>query len=221
MSRSVRTFKRAACLSVALALLPSVALSLSGQGMPAELRKEIHTLFDRHDTITRSLELTEHGYTATTESSDPAVAKVLRDHVRNMEKRLASGLMVRRWDPAFEEYVSYYDQIEHRFTATDRGLKAEVKGTTPEAVKVARNHAKAVSDFVNHGWGAHDRRHPAALGSEAPESTAGETATAEAKRGCCQPKTGESRQACGRGCGNKVKETHGQRRHRWRGGRGN
>jgi len=134
---------------------------VGAQGMPAEARANIHALFDGHATITRTVEVTKTGYIAVTESSDPEVATALRGHVNQMSKRLESGLMVRRWDPAFAEYVEFYAQIEHEFTPTDRGLKATVTGKTPDAIRVARNHAQVISEFVADGWVGHDRSHPA------------------------------------------------------------
>jgi hypothetical protein len=81
-----------------------------------------------------------------------------------MSERLKSGLMVRRWDPAFEEYVTHYDEMEHRYEATEKGMKATVNGKTPLGIKIAQNHAKAVSDFAAEGWKAHDRTHTAVSG---------------------------------------------------------
>ena len=176
---------------LAAAVLPA---SLFGQGMPPELRKNIHTLFDNHDAIQRKVELTEKGYTATTTSTNPEIAAVLKAHVKQMGDRLESGLMVRRWDPAFEEYVAYYKQLDHQFTALENGLKITVTGKTPAAVKVARNHAKVVSDFAAHGWTAHDRTHPKAMSqtdTETPATTAVEALelAAGCKKGeCCETK---------------------------------
>jgi hypothetical protein len=134
------------------------------QGMPPEAREKIHHLFDNHGKIKRTVTVTDTGYTALTESDDPATAAALKAHVKQMSARLKSGLMVRRWDPAFAEYVTHYDEMEHRYEATEKGMKATVNGKTPLAIKVAQNHAKAVSDFAANGWEAHDCQHPAIEG---------------------------------------------------------
>ena len=133
----------------------------AGHGMPAEAREQIHTLFENHDKIRREVTKTEDGYVAVTESDDAGVAKALQKHVAQMEERLESGLMVRRWDPAFEQYVSHYKAMEHTFEATDKGVRMVVKGRTALAAKVAQNHAAVISDFVAHGWTEHDVKHPA------------------------------------------------------------
>jgi len=160
-------------LLVALACLPFQAL---GQGMPAEARENIHALLDNHTSITRSIRLTDDGYVSTTESSDSATARALREHVAQMEARLESGLMVRRWDPAFAEYVSHYSDIEHAMSPTPAGLTMTVRGKTPEAIAVARNHAEIISEFVASGWEGHNRSHSAVLDS---------AKTAKADSACC------------------------------------
>jgi hypothetical protein len=134
-----------------------------GGPLPPEAREQIHTLFSNHKKIRREVTETEHGYTALTESDDPAVAAALKKHVRQMEDRLEQGLMVRRWDPAFEEYVRHYKDMDTDFEKTDKGVRMTVKGRTPDAAKVARNHAKVVSAFVANGMDEHDVQHPKAL----------------------------------------------------------
>lgn len=128
--------------------------------MPAAARTNIHTLFENHSKLTRTVSKTTNGYVATTESEDPKVAEALRTHVQQMSSRLESGLMVRRWDPAFAEYAANYKDIEHKFEKTTKGVRMTVTGKTPKAIAVAQNHAAVVSEFVKDGWLAHDRTHP-------------------------------------------------------------
>jgi hypothetical protein len=152
-----------------LTLVGAMALSLlaspwsHAQGMSAEERTSIHTLFNNHQEIRREVRLTSDGYVAVTETANADLAKVLQEHVAQMEKRLKSGRMVRRWDPAFAEFIPHYPDIDHQIEKTPKGLKVTVTGRTPAAVKVAQNHAAVVSDFVKTGWEGHDRRHPAVL----------------------------------------------------------
>lgn len=179
----------------------SATLSTFAQGMPPEARTQIHTLFDQHAKIRRTVTETPTGYVSLTESDDPAVAKALKTHYWQMGDRLEAGLMVRRWDPAYEEYVRYRDQIEHQVERTEKGLRITAIGKTPEAIRVARNHASAVTDFVEHGWAAHDTRHPAVAGaatkdrepappaSEGPKCCGGGPRTSDcgsSEGGCCR-----------------------------------
>lgn len=159
---------------------------LGAQGMPPEARANIQTLFNNHEKITRKVEKTEKGYVATTESDDPKVVAAMRDHVKQMSARLESGMMVRRWDPAFAEYVAHYKDIKHKFTKTKKGVQMTVTGKTPEAVKVAQNHAAVVSEFIKDGWKAHDRTHPVALTQPAASSAASSSnCCAKAAAGAC------------------------------------
>jgi len=186
-------------LLVVPALIVCFSTDLGAQMMSPESRENIHTLLDNHASIRRTVTLTDDGYVSTTESSDSSVARALREHVTQMEKRLESGLMVRRWDPAFAEYVQHWDDIVHFMVPTNGGLSMTVHGKTPEAIKVAQNHAEIVTDFVTNGWEGHNRTHPSVLeGAEAAEGEA-----------CCG----------GKGC---PKHTHGEEGHgrRMRGGRG-
>lgn len=130
-----------------------------GRGLPAEAREVIQSLFADHAKIRRAVTTTEDGYVAVTESDDPKVSGALHKHVAQMAERLESGLQVRRWDPAFAEYVAHYKEMDHQFQQTEKGVRVVVKGRTPLAVKVAQNHAAVISAFAANGSEEHDRRH--------------------------------------------------------------
>lgn len=179
-------------------LLTMAPVQSLAQGMPPEARKNIHALFSNHDGISRSVEWTDAGYIAITESDNPEIRRVLKAHISQMTKRLQSGRAVRRWDPAFAEFVQYYDQMEHKLTATEKGVRMEVVGKTPAAVKVAQNHAKVILDFVEHGWAGHDRSH-AAVGASGLEQTTTKQCCAGSgneigEKGCCPAQSASCRQ---------------------------
>ncbi len=157
-SSSTKTFVLA-LFTAAMAFSSSCAQQAGGRGLPPEAREQIHALFDSHAKIRRDLKLTADGYTALTESDDPKVAAALKKHVGQMQARLGEGLSVRRWDPAFAEYCDHYDELDHRFTATAKGVRMTVTGKNAAAIKIAQNHAKVVSAFAAHGWSEHDKKH--------------------------------------------------------------
>lgn len=132
-------------------------------GMPDEFRDVIHGLFAAHEGIERKVEMTETGYRATTTSADPALAEKLQEHVAQMKGRLDTGKGVRRWDPAFEEFRRHYEEIETRIEPVDGGVVVEVRGTTPDAIAVAQNHARIVTGFVEKGEARHHATHEPAL----------------------------------------------------------
>lgn len=167
----------------------SAAPSVQAQGMPAAARENIHALFSQHTNVTRKVTMTQNGYVAVTESADPKLAKILREHVSQMRERYKSGRMVRGWDPAFQELREYYDDISHRVEATDKGLKITVRGKTPAAIKVAQGHAGIVSGFAAHGWDNHDKRHPRFADAPAKVDAAAKGDAKAGKGACCSEKT--------------------------------
>lgn len=157
------------------------------QGMPPEVRNNIHALFDSHGKVSRNVTLTEDGYVSVTESNDPKLAETLKNHVVQMQARLGRGGFIRRWDPAFTELVEHYGDILHEVVLTAKGLKVTVVGQTPEAIKVAQNHAKIVSDFAAKGWAEHDVRHPRAIDTHSESVKTGEKAKGEScGASCCR-----------------------------------
>jgi len=134
-----------------------------GRGMSPEERQAIHGLFEAHQKIQRKVTKTADGYTSKTTSKDPAVAKLLQTHVKQMETRLKKGLMVRRWDPAYVEFVNHYDDIQIKITNIEGGISIVVVGKTEDAKKVARNHAGIIGKFIKRGWSEHNKTHAPAL----------------------------------------------------------
>ena len=149
--------------------------------MSEKMRENIHGLFDGHEKLHRKVEVTDTGYRSTTTSDDPAIVKMLQTHVREMKKRLKSGLMVRRWDPAYEEFANHYDDIDIEITDIENGISVVAKGTNEEARKVARNHAGIIGKFIEHGWSEHDNLHPAVLSGEKVAQPVTDTKLGETK----------------------------------------
>jgi len=169
------------------ALVGFAPTALQGQSMPPEARRNIHLLLNQHEDVRRTVTMNPDGYTALTESEDPAASKALRAHVEQMADRLKAGLRVRQHDPAFSEFVAHYSELAISVNPTKKGLQVVVVGSTPAAIKVAQNHARVVSDFAATGWAGHDRNHPAVL---VPETTTKPKACSR----CCAPSG-----ACARG----------------------
>ncbi len=161
-----------------------LAASAAAQGLPQAAHDNIHKLFDNHAKVKRTVTLTDTGYIAVTESDDPQIARTLRSHVNQMQDRLDEGLGVRRWDPAYDEMVRQYKDLDLKMEPTEKGLRIVMTGKTPEAVKIAQNHAQIVSKFAEKGWDEHDIKHPAVATGESV-ANAGETAAA-GPVACCQ-----------------------------------
>ena len=200
-----------------------------GGGGPGGFQEAIHTLFDNHTKIKRTVEMTDSGYKSRTVSDDPEIARTIQKHVREMRERLGSGLMIRRWDPAFAELVEHYEAIDHEFKEVEGGVEMIASGKTPEAVKVAQNHARIVSGFVEKGPAQMHEKHARALAGNAPESpqtakaqpapaahdhdapatSPSESDTPESKaedKGCCPQEAAQGDSSCCRKSTKQAKE---------------
>ena len=137
-----------------------------GGGMPADFQDKIHQLFAHPEKIRRSVDINAKGYVAKTTTSDPELAEALQIHVRQMSGRLAEGMPVRRWDPAFGEFFERYDEMEHQFTNLKKGIRAEVSAGSPEAIAAAHNHAFIILDFSSRGEAQMHQPHRTALDAD-------------------------------------------------------
>lgn len=177
-------------------LLASISLvTAHAQGMPKVNRDTIHELLSAHTKIKREVKVTDDGYTATTTSEDKEVIKALQRHVGQMEARMKKGLMVRRWDPAYAEFVNHYDDIKITIKDIDNGVSVVAKGTTEDAKTVARNHAGIITKFVANGFDEAHKAHAAILSKEDDEPNKETT-----KASCCAAATkgNWTKKACGK-----------------------
>lgn len=128
----------------------------------------IHALLADHEAIERRVVDRPDGVETWTESDDPAVAARIREHVRQMKDRLASGQPMRRWDPLFAAIFEHADAISMETEDTPRGVRVVETSDDPEVVALIRQHAhRAVSEFVERGM---DRAHEPTPLPETPSS---------------------------------------------------
>jgi len=153
----------ASCLFFSLFISTATGAPPMRGPLPDDQQEIIRELAARHLELKREVKLTDDGYSATTTTQNKELAAKLKLHLAYMEKRLDSKAMVRRWDPAFVELVEYYGQLETEITPLEDGVKVEVRGQNPEAIRVAQNHARIVSGFVREGQKAVQKKHPPAL----------------------------------------------------------
>jgi len=137
-------------LILGLTCTPLIAGPTRGP-LPPEQRETIHQLAAQHATISREVTLTDNGYTATTTSTDPAVAKLLQSHIKYMLKRVEGGGRVRQWDPAYREMGHHFQDLKTEVKNLENGIQVTITASSPDAVKVAQNHAAIVTKFIEHG----------------------------------------------------------------------
>jgi hypothetical protein len=117
---------------------------------------DIHELFVNHDRITRTVTNLHNGIRTVTESSDPRIAQLLKDHVTSMGQRVESGN-----DPglpieskALRSIYRNYDKIHTTFEPTATGIVVVQTSTDQETVAALQQHASEVTDFVKDGMAA-------------------------------------------------------------------
>jgi hypothetical protein len=113
----------------------------------------IHELFVNHDRITRTVTNLPDGIRTTTESDDPRIAQLIKDHVASMGKRVATGD-----DPglpiesdALHSIFRNYDKVQTKVETTDKGVVVTQTSGDAETVAALQQHASEVSDFVTEG----------------------------------------------------------------------
>jgi hypothetical protein len=113
----------------------------------------IHELFINHDRITRTVTNLPDGIRTVTESDDPQVAQLIKDHVADMGKRVDTGN-----DPglpiesdALHSIFKNYDKIQTKVETTDKGIVVIQTSTDAETVAALQQHASEVTDFVKDG----------------------------------------------------------------------
>jgi hypothetical protein len=117
---------------------------------------DIHELFVNHDRITRTVTNLRNGIRTVTESSDPRIAQILRDHVTSSRKRVETGN-----DPglpieseALRSIYRNYQKIQTTLEPTAMGIVVVQTSTDLETVAALQQHASEVTDFVNGGMAA-------------------------------------------------------------------
>ena len=91
---------------------------------------------------------------------------------------------------AIHQLFENHAKIKRAVEVTDTGYKSRTVSEDPEAVKVAQNHARIVSGFVEKGPAQMHESHPRALGSEKPAAPAPGATPAACPEGKEKPKAG-------------------------------
>jgi hypothetical protein len=124
-------------------------------GTMAQMRA-IHELFLNHDRITRTVTNLPDGIRTVTESGDPRIAQLLKDHVASMRQRVDAGD-----DPglpiesdALRAIFQNYDKIETVVETTEKGVVVVQTSSDPATATALQQHASEVTDFVKLGMAA-------------------------------------------------------------------
>ena len=116
----------------------------------------IRELIVNHDRIKRSVTNLPDGIWTVTESDDPQIAKLIKDHVASMDQRVSAksdpGLPIE--SPALRSILRNGDKVQTTIEMTEKGAIVIQTSTDPETVAALQQHASEVSDLVKGGMAA-------------------------------------------------------------------
>jgi hypothetical protein len=115
-----------------------------------------HALLVNHDRIRRTVTNLTNGIRTVTESDDPQIAKLIRDHVGSMGQRVSTGrdpgLPIE--SPALRAIFRNKDKIKTTVETTSTGVIVVQTSSDTDTVAALQKHATEVSDLVAGGMQA-------------------------------------------------------------------
>jgi hypothetical protein len=116
----------------------------------------VHELVVNHAKITRTVTNLPDGIRTVTESDDPRVAQLIREHVVTMGQRVARGddPGLPMETPALHAIFQNRERIRTTTEVTARGIIVVETSTDPAAVAVLQKHAAEITDLVTRGMAA-------------------------------------------------------------------
>lgn len=128
---------------------------MGGNASPAEL-DTIHQLVVNHDSITRTVTKLADGIRTLTESDDPRIAELIKDHVAAMIPRMEArrDLDLPIETQALRDIMRNGDKVTTTVETTDKGSIVTQTSTDPAVVAALQEHADGVSDIVSRGMEA-------------------------------------------------------------------
>jgi hypothetical protein len=126
---------------------------MRGRGMMGGDIGIIHQLFANHNQVHRTVEEIPGGVRAVTESDNPQVAALIKEHVPTMYQRIENRqgipmIMMSSTLPVMAQNPNlYHRQLE----MTSKGIVVTETSNDPDMVVVIREHAREVTGFVEVG----------------------------------------------------------------------
>ena len=132
---------------------------MTGAGHGSSAMKDmsaIHELAAMHERIKRTVTNLPNGIRTVTESDDPRIAQLIRDHVASMGKRVRAGKMlnVPIESPAVHAIYANKDKISTTSEPTGQGVVVTQTSSDPKVIALLQEHAVEVSELVRGGMAA-------------------------------------------------------------------
>jgi hypothetical protein len=113
----------------------------------------IHELVVNHDRIKRTVTNLPDGIRTVTESDDPQIARLIKDHVASMDQRVSAkndpGLPIE--SPALRTILRNGDKVRLSTETTATGVIVTQTSADPDTVRALQEHAAEVSNLVQRG----------------------------------------------------------------------
>jgi len=140
--------------------LAPTSVTTADPGTHAYDRDVWQTLLYHHGKIRRTVTALPDGLAAVTESDDPAVATLIKDHALAMQVRMTEGQAIRTWDPVFKELFERHGKVKLAVMLTEKGVSITETTSDPETLKLLRAHSAGITDMVREGSRASQRETP-------------------------------------------------------------
>lgn len=152
LARTITLASAAVALAAACSPKPETfTVSDSAPGTLAYDQDVFLTLLGNHEKIRRTVREIPGGVETVTDSDQPIVAGLIRDHVHAMKGRLEDGRRLRQWDPLFRAVFDEAAAIDVEIEDTPNGVIVRETSTDGRVTRLIRAHAAVVSGFVARG----------------------------------------------------------------------
>lgn len=137
----------------ATAAVAAPAISAGGNTFGEDMNIVHAMLFD-HDKIRRTVTDLSTGIRTVTESDDPQVAKLIKEHVASMRERLTDDRVFNVASHTLPTIFANNAEIHTTIAQTPNGVIVTQTSSDPATVAALQGHAREVSDLARGGIAA-------------------------------------------------------------------
>jgi hypothetical protein len=114
----------------------------------------VHAMLFSHDKIKRTVTNLPNGIRTVTESNDPQIAKLIKEHVASMRERLTDGRVFNVASRTLPTIFANHAKIHTTIEQTSNGVIVTQTSMDPATVAALQGHAGEVSELARGGIAA-------------------------------------------------------------------
>jgi hypothetical protein len=137
----------------ATAAVAAPAISAGGKTFGQDM-SIVHAMLFDHDKIKRTVTDLSNGIRTVTESDDPQVAKLIKEHVASMRERLTDDRVFNVASHTLPTIFANSAKIHTTIEQTPNGVIVTQTSSDPATVAALQGHAREVSDLARGGIAA-------------------------------------------------------------------